>query len=557
MFSERLPVHNRSVESRTAVFERRAAGRLAAGLVLGAFLLVPVWAFPLFPSQDGPSHVANSWILRALLTGRHAELTGTFEINLDPCPNWFSHASLAGLLTVFGPVAAEKVFLTVFVFALLAAFRYALAAFRPESAGLFGLILPFVYDSALHLGYYNRAFAAVPFLLSLGFWTRREGRLGIPGTAGLAFLLLWLYFCAAVGLVLALLGLGFLLAASTLEERLRSPPDRGRGLVRRGLVLAAASLPALLLLARFQARESGGVTGPGPGFLERLRSAATMDFLVSLDARERWLSAMLAAIFAVALVALLVARSRKGGWQRSDALLALGIVGAAGYFVAPSMGVAGHGPWGGTVHDRIAPHVWLVLLLWVGTQPLGKVVRRGLLASTIAIGVGLVGLRLPRYAELNAHLGEYLSVAPWVPAGATVLPLSYAHHGRSRDGGPLSSGTWPFRHAADWLVPTRGVVNADNYEAEVSFFPVIYRPGYDPYRLLGTSLDRLPACVRLARFNRLAPRPAEVVIVWGARWEERDDPCTVELRGTLDAQYRRVFVSAPRAQAEVWRRVAP
>ncbi|HEY7515412.1 MAG TPA: hypothetical protein VIC87_13085, partial [Vicinamibacteria bacterium] len=533
------------------------AKRLAAVLALGAFFLVPVWAFPLFPSQDGPSHVANSWILRSLLTGGDAALAGVYRVNLQPFPNWMSHASLAVLLTFLGPVAAEKVLLTLFLIALPASFRYALDALRPGSRALVALVVPFAYDSSLHLGYYNRAFAAVPFLLCLGFWTRREGRLGIRGTAGLAALLTWLYFCAAVSLVLAVVGLGILLAHVTLEEQVRKVPDRGRALARRGLALAAASLPALLLLVRFQARESGGVVGPGPGPLERLRSLAALDFLVSLDARERWLCSALAASLAVAFATFLVARARKGGWARSDALLVLGALAAAGYLLAPAVGMAGHGPWGGTVHERIAPHVWLVLLLWLGAQPLGTGIRRALVASAIGIGVGLVGLRLPRYAELNDHLREYLSVAPWVPARALVLPLSYAHHGRREDGSALAHGTWPFRHAADWLVPARGVVNADNYEAEVSFFPVTHRTGYDPYRLLGSSLDRMPACVRLARFNRLAPRPAEVVLVWGARWEERDDSCTEEVRRTLETQYRRVFVSTPRGQAEVYRHVPP
>jgi len=101
------------------------------------------------------------------------------------------------------------------------------------------------------------------------------------------------------------------------------------------------------------------------------------------------------------------------------------------------------------------------------------------------------------------------------------------------------------------------LVDADNYEAEVAFFPVTYRGGYDSYRLLGSSLDRMPSCVRIGRFNRLAPRPAEIILVWGARWAERGDPCTDEIFQVLQTQYRRVFVSSPRGQAEVYQRLVP
>ena len=534
---------------------RRAPG--PAVLLLGALLLAPFWAFPFFPSQDGPSHVENSWILLSLLTRRHPDLTAAYQLNLEPFPNWFSHASLTGLLTILGPAAAERVFLTACVLLLVGSFRHALAALRPGSANLWGLIVPFVNDSSLHLGYYNRAFAQVPFLLAVGFWIRRGGRLGVRGTACLAALLLWLYFCAAVGLVLAVLGLALLLTAVTVEEHLRAVPDRGRALRHRSVALATAALPALVLLARFSAREGSGVVGPGTGWRERLRALATLETLVSLDPREGWLSSALAAVLAVALATMIVSRVRKGDWGFQDGLLAVAAACTVGYFVAPAVAVAGHGPWGGSTHDRIGPYIWLVLLLWLGAQPLGKVPHRVLLASTIAIGVGLAGLRLPRYAELNEHLREYLSVAPWIPPGTTLLPLSFAHQGRSDDAQPLSHATWPFRHAASWLVVSREVVDADNYEAEVGFFPVAYRGGYDPYRLLGSSLDRMPSCVRIGRFNRLAPRPAEVILVWGARWADPGDPCADAVFQELETQYRRVFVSSPRGQAELYRRLVP
>ncbi len=534
---------------------RRAPG--PAVLLPGALLLAPFWAFPLFPSQDGPSHAANSWILLSILTGRHPDLTAAYQLNLEPFPNWFSHASLAGLLTFLEPVTGDKVFLTACVLAVVASFRYALAALRPGSANLYGLIVPFVSDSALHLGYYNRAFAPVPFLLALGFWIHRGGRLRARGTACLAALLLWLYFCAAAALVLAVLGLALLLAAVTADEHLRAVPDRGRALRHRTVALVAAALPALGLLARFNARESSGVVGPGAGWRARLRALATLETLVSLDPREGWLSSALAAVLVVAVVILIVSRLRKGDWRFQDGLLVVAAAYLVGYFVAPAVAVAGVGPWGGSTHDRIGPYVWLVLLLWLGAQPLAKVPGRLLLSATVAIGLGLVGLRLPRYAELNDHLREYLSVAPWIPPGTTFLPLSFAHHGRRDDEQPLSHATWPFRHAASWLVPSRGLVDADNYEAEVAFFPVTYRGGYDSYRLLGSSLDRMPSCVRIGRFNRLAPRPAEIILVWGARWAERGDPCTDEIFQVLQTQYRRVFVSSPRGQAEVYQRLVP
>ena len=523
----------------------------AIGLLVVAAFLAPLWAFSVFPSQDGPSHVANARILLSLLTGRGGEWASIYRVNLEPFPNWFTHASLAGLLSVLGPVAAEKLFLTAYVLALVASFRFALSVLRPEAAALFGVVLPFVYDEALHLGYYNRGFASVPLLLVLGFWIRRRGRLGGRGTAVLGMLLLWLYFCAAAALLVTLLSLASLLVAVTLDERGRGLPDWTLSLRRRLLGLGAASLAPLVLLARFQTLQSGGIAGAGPGGLERLRGLLTLEWLVSLDAREIWLSTALAAALAVVLLATVAARGARLHWH--DALLVAAALCTVGYFWAPSVRVAGTGPWGGSGHDRLALYVPLLLLLWLGAQPLSRRLRRLLLVSTIGVSLGLLAVRLPRYAELDAHLREYLSIGPWLPEGATLLPLGFAHQGRFDDGRPIAERTWPFRHAASWFVASLGVVNVDDYEAEVPFFPVVLRPGYDPYRLLGSSLDRLPGCVRLDRFNRLAPRPAEFVLLWGARWAARGDPCAERLFTIVRTQYQHVYTSLPRGQAELYR----
>lgn len=548
------------MELRAAVLSlpRRLATRIVArpaetvGLLVVATLLLPFWAFTVFPSQDGPSHVANARILLALLTGGGGEWASIYRVNLEPFPNWFTHASIAGLLSVLGPVTAERMLLSTYLLALVASFRFALQALQPRgSAGLFVIVLPFASDTALHLGYYNRAFAAVPLLLVLGVWTRHRGRLGARGTALLGLLLLWLFFCAAVGLLVALLGLLALLIAVTLDERGHGVPGWGRALRGRLLGLTVASLSPLLLLARFQLRQAKGVAGPGPGAIERLRGLLTLEWLVSLDVREIWLSAALAAVLGVVLVAILARRGAR--LVPHDALLVAAALGTAAYLWAPAVHMEGLGPWGGSSHDRLAPYLPLLFLLWLAAQPLGGRLRRLLLVSAVSVSVGLLAIRLPRYAELDAQLREYLSVEPWLPQGATLLPLGFAHHGRATDGRTLSPRTWPFRHAADWFVASRGVVNVDNYEAQVSFFPVTLRAGYDPYRLLGSSLDRLPACVRLERFNRLAPRPAEFVLLWGARGVERGDPCAAQLLETVRTQYRHVFTSQPRGEAQLYR----
>ena len=142
-----------------------------------------------------------------------------------------------------------------------------------------------------------------------------------------------------------------------------------------------------------------------------------------------------------------------------------------------------------------------------------------------------------------------------MPIGATVLALSFTHHGVGDDGRALAWRVEPFRHAASRLAAGRGLVNVDNYEAGVSYFPVIFRPRANPYPLLGASLDRMPACVHIGRFNRLALRPIDFVLLWGTGQADENDPCVAATLRQVTEGYRLVYVSPPRRQVELYERL--
>jgi hypothetical protein len=526
--------------------------RAGVGITVAAALLLPIWAFAQFPSQDGPSHVENAWILLGLLRG-DASLRAYYEVNLEPVPNWFSHAALATLMTVARPTTAEKLLLTSYVLLLPVSFRYALASIRPQAAGSFWLVVPFVYTQQLHLGFYNRAFALIPFFLAFGYWMRRRGRLGLGQIAALGALLLWLYFCAAVSLVLAVLGIGLLAVLLGGCGTAAESPTTWPVIRDRILALTAASGPALVLVARFHLQQGAMTSGPGPGLAERLWCLASLRDLASYDPRELWLSAALGAALAAGLLVVATLRWKHRSLSVEDGLLAVALAYGVVYLAAPAMSLTGVSPGGGPTHGRVSLHVPLVLLLWLGVQPLGQWLRRSLLTCAVVIGLGLIALRLPRYRELNDHLAEYLSAGPWVPPGSTLLSLSFAHQGAGADGHPIAWRVWPFRHAASRLAVARGLVNLDNYEASAPYFPVVFRTRANPYPLLGSNLDRMPACVHIGRFNRMAPRPVDYVLVWAGRRADRDDVCAKAVFQHLREHYRLVYVSSARRQVELHR----
>ena len=60
--------------------------------------LVPIWAFWYFPTQDGPSHIYNSKVLKEYHNRENYQIRQVFTINKKIFPNWLSHLSMMILM---------------------------------------------------------------------------------------------------------------------------------------------------------------------------------------------------------------------------------------------------------------------------------------------------------------------------------------------------------------------------------------------------------------------------------------------------------------------------
>ena len=60
--------------------------------------ILPIWIFRYFPSQDGPAHVYNAYILNSMPSTESILLRDYYQVNLALFPNWISHLVLAGLM---------------------------------------------------------------------------------------------------------------------------------------------------------------------------------------------------------------------------------------------------------------------------------------------------------------------------------------------------------------------------------------------------------------------------------------------------------------------------
>ena len=469
------------------------------GLLLGALLcsLVPVWAFRYFATQDGPSHVENAFIVKQLLLGGGA-FSDLYALNSCLVPNWTSHVVLASLMTVLSPLTAEKVFISGYLALFVGAFRYLVVSVEPSAKLLTLLAIPFAHNLLLYAGFYNFCLG-IPLLFGiLAFsWAHLPSARPLRFALSLNVALVVLYYCHVVSHTLALVSLVFLAAVRT------------RCNLRKTGLIVLAILPSAAFTVRFLVGFGGGgepVVRRGAGELiawfVQLSSLSPYTFEDTFHVGK-----LVGALFLALAVHTLVVRARAAAredrrwiWQPQDAFGVLCAGFAAAYFIAPdSVGS------GSSISLRLALYPVLALIPWL-SLPSDRRWRRGFALTASAVLVLHLALVFQHNRQTSAGLCEFTEGMEHVVPGETVLPIIADVMGGDSDAIAI------YLHAVSYYALEGGALNLANYEAGTDYFPVRFRPGRDPYRLLGDGWTRARGEFDPDGY----PEPIDILLVWGA-----------------------------------------
>jgi hypothetical protein len=510
---------------------RRYSGEALLFAVLLVLHLVPIWAFRFFPTQDGPSHQALTYILKQYDRPDAGLLRQYFALNREALPNGFIFFLTARVLGFLSVPMAEKVVLTVYAALLPLSVRYTLRGIDRRAGFLAVLSFPFVYNYTLHMGFFNFCYSLPAFFFTLGYWLRHGERMTLPRTAALALLILWVYFCHPVTLALTLAAL-FTLAG----WRLLQDPGALWPRIRRWLLPPAlACLPALALMASFLGRRIGSRVLFLVPLREKIASLAALYSLASLDALSAVLAGALALLFYV--LALLCLRRRGSGPSAvRTGLLLVVLIFVVVCLLAPS-DLAG----GGFINHRLSLFPFLALILWLGTFEHPAARRRWVQIAAAGLAVGFLAIYARSYAAINRELAEIVAAGDHVEPDHTLLYLSYASHGETPDGKPLVFRVAPFLHAGGYLGAEKRLVDLCLYEANESYFPVYYRPALNPYHYLASGpmgLEREPPRVRIQGYAQRTGGSVDYVLILAPRDKRRAE--------------RKVLKELAAAYVEVW-----
>jgi hypothetical protein len=504
---------------------------------------LPIWCLSQFPTQDGPAHLYNAYLLSGWWKASFPIDLSFFALNPTPVPNWFSTAALAFLVQLFPPQFAEKLVLTACLVLLPLALRYATRALGPGSPYVYFLAFPLVWNHFFQLGFFNFCLSLSWYAFFIGYWASKRSHLGVKQVFNLFLLSLVLYFSNGLSYYLAAGTVGLLSIAAVLMDPTGVPErPRWKAILKPQIgLLAAAPLSVLY----FAMHGKNYVTRPSHMTLSAFAwSVSRLSILVSsFNALDLKISALFALVLLVAFVAAFYFR-RGERWKLhfSDVLLLATAFQFIFYAIAPESTGGG-----GFINYRIFLVALLTLVLWLTLQPYNRNTAVILSSAAALIALGLIGRNVQRDLWLSAALDEYSTAANYMDEHKSLwafdLDPAGSGYGNLRDHGLRID---PFEHAGAILALQRHLVDLNNYEDSVRNFPVVYKDSLDATRII-ERLPRdggppeFPPMMDIAKYSRSTGRPVDYVLLWDMQAADHKSSAIQSLQRQLSSDYVLVY----------------
>lgn len=422
-------------------------GKTAAALLLFLYLL-PLWVYPLFPSQDGPSHLYNTVVFTDLLWNPRSFFSIFYEINARPFPNWTFTALATVLYPLLPIVVVEKLILSAYLGGLVLAGFYFVRSIDTEKTPLgLGFFL-FGYNWFLLMGFYNFCLSMPLALFVIGYGLRHRGVLNPRRLVLMAVLFLLLYFSHLVSFGVAALAL--LVAFGCFGQR---------RLYALGQ-LAVSAIPALVCgLWNY----SGGTHADTPVYWLPVNLHAANTITFKIGPLFRFGEAIWFAALWCVLGFCLYRTVRSSRPAKTEDRIVWG-------FVAVAVALCWFVPYnllGGTsLNDRFALYVGLFLIAAISWKALEPSKNLLFVAFTVLVAAQLLYLHIS-FRQWNQQLAPFTRAAQHIDPQVRVLPLLFSEN-------VVGFYANPLLHADSHALLQKRGVSPCNYEAYLDHFPAVY-----------------------------------------------------------------------------------
>lgn len=492
-----------------------------------------------YVTGDGPSHTYNAKVwFDYLFSSERTFYKPFYQLNKNIEPNWMSHV-LLGIGTRFlKPLLADKLVQLLYIFFFAYGFRSLIKSISNENSFLSFLFFPLVFTLAFQQGFYNYSLALAGMCWSLSYYMQHHENLTTTGTAFTLFLLLTAtvlshgMIAAYTVLLIAMLWLVFRYQSLiTMQWRLLC--DEIRTLVMIGM-------PVLLILGGFLFRTGLDTVPHDLSIKQKALMWCKLYFLISTKHLEFYpLLVFVLALLAALLYGLIKIRSTSG---IGIVMLLFAIYTGYAYLVAPhSIGGAG------SVDLRMAFLPLLFALLFLASIPFSEQLKPYLVFFSFTVFGVLLAIRFPSVLKASDISDELLSCRSAIRDHSVVLNLHVddAHH--LSDHNVLFESDSSFIHLTDYLgaYPDKHLIMINNYEADLTYFPVLWRPGVSPRFIIpGFTPGVYPPCDQYRTYEQATHIRIDYIIFqnWSDRVKQR--PCMQQLLDRIMMDYDQKFVSS-------------
>ena len=422
----------------------------------------PLWVFKYFPTQDGPAHVYNSYVLSVFHDEDSTRLREYYKLNLTLFPNWSSHTFMSLLMKNFPPLIAEKILLSVIISLFPLSLFYFLGAVH-KGKNLYGFV-GFLFSDhyLLHMGFYSFALSVPLFFFALGYFIKHKEDMSLNKIAILNLLCILIYFSHILSYLLLMLSLTLL----SITSFYRRP--------KRVMALLLCMLPLYFIMANYLLSNVVADNGHLDLRWERFSDWKAWDYFLSTkslmsftDAHlipTRIMAIMLGLLFAVTLYKRI--RQRRIMSQDNQFLLIFGVFTVL-YFIMPG-GMAS----GGWINDRVNLFIFPMLLAFL-SEDYHKYIKRGIVVVMIILSITRLSISCRYYYPLDKSMKEYTSGIELIEKNKVVLGIASNASPNVKDSPPFTHDEFvePFAHAINYYCVNNGCISLSNYECKFNYFP--------------------------------------------------------------------------------------
>jgi len=462
-------------------------------LLVSLLHLIPVWAFTFIPTQDGISHIYNSYILKQWSEPESSNFHQVYELNLTLFPNWANYAFFYLALHFLPPLLAEKIFVSACVLLFPLSFYYLLSAIEKERQVYAWLGFLYSYNYLLHMGFYNFTLAVPLSLIGIGYWWRNRTHFGLFQSAMLNVLLILTYFSHFAPFVLLLFTISFFAIVELFVDVLKEK----NGKWKRKLFFFGYLLPFYFIfinthLTNPETQDPSGWSAKHNGaqftqffdFQKLWSKFLHVEPLVYFNDSYLLISGILLFLVAVGFVLTLIDRIRqKIIFQLNDLFFILVLLLLTLYFKLPWR--HGSPAW---INPRLNLFIFPLLLGWFSI-PKSILNRRLLSGLLIVISFWHLGFTTRDYYRLNQDMQEFMSAIPYVPSNSVISIYHQASNFHQAHNHGQIHYLSPFYHGLCYYGLKTNSLYVGNYEPKYDYFPLHYTNGNWKFKYVSGQID--------------------------------------------------------------------